>query len=389
LLTKYPWDWSKLRSSINDGIIEFNGSDIINEINGDTLELAKIKFNIGSVVYEKVTAREIIDGFEELKTFFDFVRVLEVLSNAMLAKIRKILDPSPVEPDTIDLLKLCYWYNRLKNINTIEHKRKEIFSRVCQRLLHRLEKRSKRTIDYSNLSEYEIKEKIDNTLDEIRQTQSTDDSMQTFRWLNEYLNFINVCVSELIFPSLASESGSKIDFVPTNKDHDYDYDIMINGHPTQIKTLFSYEVFGIDEVEQHKQEKYHQGVARVRELYDTNQITMDLVKKEIIEFTKRSCINKINDALRQKAEIIIIDSTRTIPGLLQNYYYTNDTEYIKFHNSLTEVMNNPINKFVYVIFASTAYDNKFRVSSLVVKVPVTKINQVIQVDNSKKDEIFI
>jgi hypothetical protein len=389
LLTKYPWDWSKLRSSINDGIIEFNGSDIINEINGDTLELAKIKFNIGSVVYEKVTAREIIDGFEELKTFFDFVRVLEVLSNAMLAKIRKILDPSPVEPDTIDLLKLCYWYNRLKNINTIEHKRKEIFSRVCQRLLHRLEKRSKRTIDYSNLSEYEIKEKIDNTLDEIRQTQSTDDSMQTFRWLNEYLNFINVCVSELIFPSLASESGSKIDFVPINKDHDYDYDIMINGHPTQIKTLFSYEVFGIDEVEQHKQEKYHQGVARVRELYDTNQITMDLVKKEIIEFTKRSCINKINDALRQKAEIIIIDSTRTIPGLLQNYYYTNDTEYIKFHNSLTEVMNNPINKFVYVIFASTAYDNKFRVSSLVVKVPVTKINQVIQVDNSKKDEIFI
>lgn len=38
---------------------------------------------------------------------------------------------------------------------------------------------------------------------------------------------------------------------------------------------------------------------------------MELLKREIIAFTKSNCINKINnDALRQKAEIIILDGTR-------------------------------------------------------------------------------
>jgi hypothetical protein len=301
---------------MHDGNIEFDEGDIIHEVNSNMLELGKIQFNIGSVVYEKANASEIIDGFEELSTYFDFVRVFELLSIPMIAKINNMVDPSSAEPDTVDFLKICYWYNRLKYIDTIKHRRKEILSRLCQRLLHRLEKRSKRTIDYSVLSDNEIKKKIENTLKQIRRSQAIHDNTQIFRWLNEYLNFVNVCISELIFPSLASELGFKIDFVPRNKERDYDYDIVINGHFVQIKTLFSYEAFAIDETERRKQIEYRQGVDSVRELYYSNQITTELVQRDIISFIKSNCIDKITKALTQKAEIIIIDGTRTVPGFL-------------------------------------------------------------------------
>ena len=389
MLTQLPWDWSNFVSSVKDGLIEFDENGLIKEIDRDTVEFAKIKFRTSSSIYEKASPTEIIDGFKELNTYFDFVRIIEVLAQSMLIKVAGRSDPSQIEPDVIDFLKICYWYNRLKDIPTIKHRRKEILSRLCQKLLHRLERRSKRSIDYSYLSENEIKKKINDTLNEIRRTQSTQNKNQTYKWLNEYLNFINVCISELIFPVLASESGFKIDFVPTNKDQGYDYDIIINGRPSQIKTLFSFEVFAIGEVEERKREAYIKGLNDIRRLYDMSQITMDLVEQEIISYVKHNCIGKINDALRQEAEVIIIDSTRTIPGLLQNYYYTDDTEYIKFHNQLIEVMNNSLSKFVYVLFASTTYDNKFRISSQVLKIPIIKINQKYQVDEMNKDKIYI
>ena len=160
----------------------------------------------------------------------------------MLLRIRisKRSDISLFEPEVIDFLKICYWYNRIKSISSIKHRTKEIRSRLSKRLLYKLEK-NKRTINYSDLSDAELENKIAETLDEIRYAQSHLDQNERLRVLNEYLNFINVCISELMFTALARESNFVIDFVPTNSN--YDYDIIIGGHPCQIKTLFSYDIF--------------------------------------------------------------------------------------------------------------------------------------------------
>jgi hypothetical protein len=182
-----------------------------------------------------------------------------------------------------------------------------------------------------------------------------------------------------MFPALANESNLEIAFSPGN--NPYGYDVIIGGRPTQVKTLFSYYLFPTSELEARKQRVYLQEISRIRGLYNRNQITWDLVKQEIIRYVRLNGMAKINDALRQNASIVILDGTRTIPGLLLDYYYTDDAQYTKISNSFTELMKIPPSGFMNVMFASTAYDTKFRISSLVLKVP---IRDAYQADRSDK-----
>lgn len=382
MLKNIPWDWSNLSSK--DGQIELEENDIvINKIDDNRIEFAKITLDIHSLVYENATAEEIAQGFEELNSFFDFIRVIQVLLKSSLIKANVASDRSLIEPDIADFLKICYWYNKIKNIQTIEHRRKELRSRLCKKLLHKLE-RGKRTINYSDLSDDEIRKKIDETLDKITREQTEYSQNQMFNWLNEYLNFINVCISELMFAALANESDLTIDFTPAA--NDYDYDLIIDGRPIQIKTLFCYDAFAISKSQEVKQQKYVKKFKELSDLYNNSQITWPFVKQEIIKYIKSDCIHVVNNGLRQQAEIIILDGTRTIPGLLLNYYYTDDSKFVKMHNSFVESLNNRTDNIIPVIFASTSYDNRFRISSVVVNVPVKKVNQVT---NNEKNKIYI
>ena len=78
-----------------------------------------------------------------------------------------------------------------------------------------------------------------------------------------------------------------------------------------------------------------------------------------------------------------MDGTRTIPGLLLDYYYTDDSIFVKMHNSLVESLKNNLNGFVSVIFVSISYDKKFRISSLELKVPITNADQVNEMEKNK------
>ncbi|MGH9952804.1 MAG: hypothetical protein ACRD5J_14360 [Nitrososphaeraceae archaeon] len=382
-MTELPWDWSDFNSSSDSGILEFDENDIISKINSNTIRFARVKFKIGSVVYQRARAEDIIDGFKELNTFFDFIRVVEVLMNSALSRMQNSPDLTKFEPETADFLKICYWYNNLKKIRTVEHRRKELRSRLCKELLYKLEK-GKKTIDTLGLTDEEIRKKINDTLVEIRLNRSSEKSSQTRKILNAYLDYMNVCISELMFPALANELNMNVEFTPAN--NNYDFDIIINGHPTQIKTLFAYEQFPYNEEEKCKQTAYFQQSAQLREMYEKKQITWGYVEQQIIRYIRKSCIGKIKDALRQKAEIVILDGTRTIPGLALNYFYTDDSEFVKVRDSLIKAINNGASDFVNVIFASTVYDINFRISTLAIKIPVEKVNQV---NEFEKDKITI
>jgi hypothetical protein len=137
-------------------------------------------------------------------------------------------------------------------------------------------------------------------------------------------------------------------------------------------------------LEIRKQEEYIREWNRLKGLYDNGHLTFDLVKQEIIRYLQTEGLDKINKALMQKAELIILDGTRTIPGLFLNYYYTNDSEYIKIHDSLDKFMNPQSNDYTNVLFVSTCYDVKFRISSLVFRVPV---GNDLQVNEAELDNI--
>ncbi|MPZ08407.1 MAG: hypothetical protein GEU26_18665 [Nitrososphaeraceae archaeon] len=378
-----PWDWSNLISLSSNDLIEFNAENLISKVDRNTIEFANIKFKIGSVVYQNASSDDIINGFKELNTLFDFIRVIEVLLKTTVISLKSSPDLCKFEPQIADFIKICYWYNNLKNISTVEHRRKELRSRLCKGLLYNLEK-GKVTIDVSNLTDEEIKSRVNSALEIIRNTRLQEKSRKILRTLNTYLDYINVCISELMFPALANELNFDVDFTPAN--NPYDFDMIIDGHSTQIKTLFSYQQFPIDEIEKRKQEIYLKRSVELRDMYEKKMITWEYVAEEVLEYIKTKCFTKINDTLRQKAEIIILDGTRTIPGLLLNYHYTDDSEFVKIHDSFEKAMNNIAAGFTNIIFASTAYDTNFRISTLVIRVPVEKVNQI---NDSAKDKITI
>lgn len=68
-MTELPWDWSDFNSLSDNGIIEFDENNIISKIDSNTIEFARVKFKIDSVVYQKARVEDIVDGFRVLNTF--------------------------------------------------------------------------------------------------------------------------------------------------------------------------------------------------------------------------------------------------------------------------------------------------------------------------------
>jgi hypothetical protein len=380
MLKELPWNWDEVILATKDGRTEFDENDlIIQKVDNNTIKIAKIKFRIDSVIFEDASAEEILEGYNELTSFCDVIRVIELLVKSMVTRANGQTNIEEIEPEVLDFVKICYWYIQIKRINTLKHRRKEVRTRLCAKLLFKLEK-SKGTLEYSNLED-EIEPRIEETLKQIRLETSQNDRDREPVLLNEYLNFISVCISELMFSALANKYNYQIDFSPGN--NNYDYDVIINGRPSQVKTLFAYNIFRTRS-EVRKQEKYIQEKSKVIELYNNNQLTFDLVKQKIVQYIKTDGIHKINEALRQKAEIVILDGSRTIPGLYLDYYYTDDSKYVKIYDSLRELMKPLSNGFINVLYVSTSYDVKFRISSLVIKVPVL---EVLQVNERERDKI--
>jgi len=85
----------------------------------------------------------------------------------------------------------------------------------------------------------------------------------------------------------------------------------------------------------------------------------------------KSCISQINKSLEQKTKVIILDGTLTTEGFLSNQLFTDDEVYVKFDDSIKKSIENYSNGYVNVIFASTAYDYNYSISTLAMKLPRT------------------
>jgi hypothetical protein len=212
MLQELPWDWDELVGATKDSQTTLDENDLIfQKVDNDTIKVAKINLRIKSVIFENASVEEIQNGYEDLKSFCEVDRVIKLLVESMIMRAIRQPNIQEFEPEVVDFVKICYWYNRIKSVKAIEHRTKELRNRLCRKLLPKLEK-NKRTLDYSHLDEDEIQPMIEQTLKQIRLGTSERDRNEKHNLLNEYLNFFNVCMSEIMFPVLAYQSNYKIDF---------------------------------------------------------------------------------------------------------------------------------------------------------------------------------
>jgi hypothetical protein len=280
------------------------------------------------------------------------------------------------EPDVVDFLKICYWYYRIGKTPTIIHKLKELRTRLAKKLLYRLES-GKVSFSYEGLSSDEIQNKISDILNKLGKKET--DIISKKHLLNGYYDFVSVTISELMYPSLAQEYGHMVSFVPRNQD--FDFDVKIDNLPLQVKTLIPVRYFPISDLDITKLKKHDEEVARIGCLYHNNQLNQSYVQERVLDYVKRSCISQINKSLEQKAKAVILDATQTAEGWLLNQLYTDDKVYVKFDDSLKKCIENYSHQYVNVVFASTAYDCNYRISTLAMRLPIKDG----KIDESSKD----
>lgn len=107
------------------------------------------------------------------------------------------------------------------------------------------------------------------------------------------------------------------------------------------------------------------------------------MQQRLLDYVKNNCISQINKALEQKAKAVILDATQTAEGWLLNQLFTDDHIYVKFDESVKKCIENYSNQYVNVVFASTAYDYNYRISTLALKLHIKDG----EVDESNKDEM--
>ena len=94
MLSELPWDWSDVISASKGGQIQFDDQDLtIQKIDHETLKVAKVRLKIHRVVFQNASVEEIIEGYNALKSFCDVVRVIELLTECM---IRRVKDQSDI-----------------------------------------------------------------------------------------------------------------------------------------------------------------------------------------------------------------------------------------------------------------------------------------------------
>jgi hypothetical protein len=376
---KLIWDWKNLIEAIQDGKLRTENNIGPTRIDDEYIEFCKIKLNIRSLIYQHCRIDDLVDGWNGLNETLDLVRMLEVFLWTSMSRLNGI-DVSEIykfEPDVIDFLKICYWYSRIRRTPTIIHKVKELRSRLAKKLLYKLES-PKRSIDYEGLSDIEIEQIISDKVMESRK-KGTDINRKNL--LNQYFDFVRITISELMFPSLAEEFNHEISFEPSNQD--FDFDAKIDTLPFQVKTLISRKYFPISSLDIANHQKYEKEVAQIRSLYYNNQLNQAYVARRLLDCVKRRCISQINKSLEQKTKVIILDATLTTEGFLLNQLFTDDEVYVKFDDSIKKSIENYSNGYVNVVFASTAYDYNFRISTLAMKLPIKDD----KIDGSSEDKI--
>jgi hypothetical protein len=270
------------------------------------------------------------------------------------------------------MLRLVYWYDRcylLQSNDTFKHKRSEVKRKLTRGLLKEREKISKQmSIDANNvlntlvLNWEDIISRFKSKVidQELRQTS------ERYRtaWFKDVWNV----TSELLFAALCGESGFTITFEPSSKDHDHDYDFVMNGYPVQMKSL---NVSGSIESAVDKMKQRKQSV-------DKGEVTYDYVVQKIIDAI-RDNIDEVEYALEQRAKIIFMNGTTDESSgsylgqlSLEKPRHFTLTKSIELSIALVEKDRSS----VPLIFCATAFRSTYYINSLTIKIPITEQSKV-------------
>ena len=265
----------------------------------------------------------------------------------------------------LELLRLCYWYYKCSNLDTVSfgYKAKEIHNQLGKKLTDKVRSHFS-LIDQSSLDPVKFSKDLLKELSHIENTaESVDmnDKDGFYKVREDFLEKISSYVSELMLFVLLLEANVHPTIFTEKIEKERLYDMRVKGIPSDVKTLIDkYPYFDEPELNLH------------------TEIIQSLKRKKFWE--------KINDAIEQKAGIIFINATATSLGkAVSKYAGRQRKEIISIKIPTEKAINFTLCKSttkipVVVISASIDYDRNYRITSFNVSYPTTRNKGKVMAD---------
>jgi hypothetical protein len=324
------------------------------------------EFKVSKMVYPKATIKEVMDGWTKL--IEDDIPV-DLLFLTLF--IRTILDPTcnteaiSEEPELVQILRLAYWYQRsrvMNSQNTFGHKVQEIREELGQGPRTKMEKYAV----FSNLdrgmdtTQY-YHEVVKPVMYAIRQGKAPAGFVNEIK---EIRHSIYQVVSECSFYSLVAEEGLDILF-KTKKEGEKNPDAIVHRIASEVKTI-------------------------IDQLQYQDKIDDNLLEEILNSIQRNKLTRKINDALEQTAQIVVLDATGTSLGYALNLYVSQHDKTYSVRKSIDtaiELVESGSMDYVPILVFAQSVDThyNFRLSMTMVPCPIsqTNDNNTFRVDLSK------
>lgn len=341
-----------------------DSDEIPQETHNDIVAIGGWEFKISKMIYPTATIKEILDGWMKLteegiptdmlfltlffRTIFD--------NNCNTKEIKE-------EPELIELLRLCFWYSRchcINSQNTFVYKVDEINEELGIGVKTKMEKfKLPLRSDFgSNTVQY--RRQLQPVLSAIRQRKAPGGFVNE---LKDIRHSIYQIVSECKFYSMAASGGFDILF-EKKKEGAKNPDVYINMVSSEVKTV-------IDEIQYQ------------------DRIEDNLLEEILYSIKRNKLVDKINEALEQGGNIVILDATGASLGYAMNLYASQHKKTYSVQKSIDiaiQLVNSGSNDYVPIIVFAQSIDTEynFRLSMTMVPCPARAKNDgILQVDVSK------
>ena len=204
------------------------------------------KFNVHSTIYSGASASEIVEGQQLLDSHAPNLinKLLEIFFLKSVSEFQRFRPTSSIgrfceiEPESLDLLRLCYWFKKcvqIQNSNFLQFKSPEVKRKLANGLLSNIEDYATKVADdFPGGTDEEFLVWLQDSLNKAILPKPPDRNFKIFmKKLSEDIRSIN---SELMFAALCNYNDYKISF-DTSTGPDHDFDFLINSLPVQVKTF--------------------------------------------------------------------------------------------------------------------------------------------------------
>jgi hypothetical protein len=317
------------------------------------------KFDIHSTIFPSAKSEEVVRGWnmlnEDIRNLLDRLFQPFFLKAVKSATIFPINEFSRHEPQMIELLRLGYWYYICSNLEggkTFPSKRKEIRGKLSRKLLFHLDQYK---VSIKGDFPEELQEFVEKLNEAIPNSKNNAKSLdEDFpRYMKELPTVVWSITSELMFAGISSKYGSKVTFDPHADEHDYDF--IINGVPSQVKTIIPDE--SCSRVIEQKINN------RLKEWNNGRRIEQAGIEDEILSFLREND-GVVTKAIEQKVRIINVNGTQTYAGFLLNQWAVDNNFDITIDKALQDSMNilRENSSCVPLLFGASSIDYYYRFS---------------------------